>query len=162
MVLESGSQSQVESYQRLKKWHLTPPCLNLKLKFDHTTKNGVNGPGERVTIPGRVTPKTQKMVLNASLLKPQYGSRVKWSNPENGVAPSLTLRCSNNWKGSLRVTLDCGRQLYLLTKYHLNKPEPARENETRKILWDLEIQTDHLTSARRPDSKKKKARELAI
>ena len=31
------------------------------------------------------------------------------------------------------------------------KPESAQENETYKILWDFEIQTDHLISARRPD-----------
>ena len=30
----------------------------------------------------------------------------------NGVAPSPTLRCSSYWKGSLRVNLDKGPQLY--------------------------------------------------
>ena len=33
----------------------------------------------------------------------------------------------------------------------MHKPEPVRENETHKILWDFEIQTDHLIPARRPD-----------
>ena len=28
-----------------------------------------NGPGDRVSIPGRVIPKTQKMVLDAALLR---------------------------------------------------------------------------------------------
>ena len=42
----------------------------------------------------------------------RYGSRVKWSNPGKGVAPSPTPRCSSYRKGSLRVTLDYGRQLY--------------------------------------------------
>ena len=72
-----------------------------------------NRQGDRGSIPGRVIPKTQRMVLNASLLKNQYGSRVKWSNPEEGVAPSLTTRCCSYWKGSLRVALDYGRQLYI-------------------------------------------------
>ena len=31
-----------------------------------------NGPGDRNLIPGRVIPKTQKMVLDACLLDPQY------------------------------------------------------------------------------------------
>ena len=31
------------------------------------------------------------------------------------VVPSSTLRCSSYQKGSLRVTLDYGHQLYLLT-----------------------------------------------
>ena len=31
------------------------------------------------------------------------------------------------------------------------KPESVLENEMQKILWDFEIQTDHLIPARRPD-----------
>ena len=37
-----------------------------------------NGPGDWVSIPGRVIPKTQKMVLDAALLKTQhYEVRIK-------------------------------------------------------------------------------------
>ena len=53
---ETWVQSQVESYQRLKKWYLMPPCLTLSII--------------------------------------RYGSRVKWSNPGKGVAPSPTPWCS--------------------------------------------------------------------
>ena len=74
MARETWVQSQVESYQRLKKWYLIPPCLTLR----------------------------------------NYKVRVKWSNPGKGVAPSPTPWCSSYRKGSLRVTLDYGRQLYLL------------------------------------------------
>ena len=75
-----------------------------------------NGLGDLGSIPSRVIPKTQKMVLDASLLNTQhYGSRVKWSNPGKGVAPSPTPWCSSNRKGSLQVTLDYGRQLYYFT-----------------------------------------------
>ena len=45
--------------------------------------------------------------LTLSIIR--YGSRVKWSNPRNGVAPSPTPWCSSYRKGSLRVTLDYGR-----------------------------------------------------
>ena len=31
MLRETGVQSQVESYQRLKKWYLIPPCLTLSI-----------------------------------------------------------------------------------------------------------------------------------
>ena len=72
MVRETGVQSLVESYQRLKKCNLMPLCLALS------------------TI--------------------RRGSRVKWSNPGNGITPSPKPRCSSNWKGSLRVTFDYGRQ----------------------------------------------------
>ena len=47
--------------------------------------------------------------LTLSIIR--YGSRVKWSNPGKGVAPSPW--CSSYRKGNLRVTLDYGRQLYL-------------------------------------------------
>ena len=56
MARETWVQSQVESYQRLKKWYLMPPCLTLSII--------------------------------------RYRSRVKWSNPGKGVAPSPTLWCS--------------------------------------------------------------------
>ena len=59
----SRVQSQVESYQRLKKWYLMPPCLTL------------------------------------STIK--WGSRVKWNNPGNGVAPSPTSWCSSYCEGNL-------------------------------------------------------------
>ena len=45
----------------------------------------------------------------------RYVSRVKLSNPGKGVAPSLTLRCSSYWRGSLLVALDYGRQLDFFT-----------------------------------------------
>ena len=42
----------------------------------------------------------------------------------------------------------------------MHNPAPVLENDTHKLLWDLNIQTDHLIPARRPDliiiNKKKK------
>ena len=66
-----------------------------------------NGAGYWGSIPGRVIPKTQKWYLMLPCLTLGiiiYGSRVKWSNLENGVAPSPTPRWSSYWKGSLWVT----------------------------------------------------------
>ena len=76
-----------------------------------------NGSGDLGSIPGRVIPKTQKMVLDATLLNTQhYKVRIKGKveYSREGVAPSPTHWCSSYRKGSLRVTLDYGRQLYLL------------------------------------------------
>ena len=76
MARETWVQSQVESYQRLK-----------------------------------------KMVLDASLLNTQhYKVRIKGKVEQSreGVAPSPTHWCSSYRKGSLRVTLDYGRQLYFI------------------------------------------------
>ena len=64
MGWETGFQSLVELYQRLKKLYLIPPYLTLSII--------------------------------------RYIARVKWSNPENGVVPSPTPRCSIYWKGSFR------------------------------------------------------------
>ena len=76
VVRETRVQSQIEWYQRLKKWYLMQPWLILSII--------------------------------------RYWSKIKWSNPENGVAPYPTPRYSSYWKESLRVTLDQSCQLYLL------------------------------------------------
>ena len=75
-----------------------------------------NGLGDLGSIPGRVIPKTQKMVLDASLLSTQhYKVRIKGKVEQSrkGVAPSPTHWCSSYRKGSLRVTLHNGRQQLL-------------------------------------------------
>ena len=45
-------------------------------------------------------------------------------------------------------------------KWFTNNPAPVIENDTHKLLWDFDIHTDRLVSARRPDliiiSKKKR------
>ena len=33
----------------------------------------------------------------------------------------------------------------------MHNPAPVRENDLHKLLWDFNIQTDHLIPARRPD-----------
>ena len=85
-----------------------------------------NGPGDLGSNPGRVIPKTQKMVLDASLLNTQhYKVRIKGKVEQSreGVAPSPTPWCSSYRKGSLRVTLDYGRQLYFyLLLFNISNP----------------------------------------
>ena len=38
-----------------------------------------------------------------------------------------------------------------MNKWYMHNSAFVPENETHKLLWDFEIQTDHLISARRPD-----------
>ena len=76
-----------------------------------------NSPGDLGSIPGRVIPKTQKMVLDTTLLNTQHykvsiKGKVEQSRKWSSAPP--TLWCSSYRKGSLWVTLDYGRQLYLL------------------------------------------------
>ena len=52
-----------------------------------------------------------------------------------------------------------------INKRYMHNSAPVLENDTNKVLWDFDIHTDHLISARRLDliiiNKKKKKRELA-
>ena len=97
-------------------------CTYLSISFPSVLPWGqparvfTNGPGDLGSIPGRVIPKTQKTVLNASLLNTQhYKVRIKGKVEQSreGVAPSPTPWCSSYRKESLQVTLDYGRQPYL-------------------------------------------------
>ena len=36
----------------------------------------------------------------------------------------------------------------------MDNPTPVLENDKHKLLWDFDLQTDHLILARRPDKKK--------
>ena len=84
-----------------------------------------NSPGNRGSIPGRVIPKTQKMVLDASFLNTlHYKVRIKdkWGNPRKGVAPSPPLQCSSYWKGAFgSLSTTVGQLIYNLytTKFSL-------------------------------------------
>ena len=56
-----------------------------------------NGLGDWGSIPDRVIPKTQRMLLNAVLILSiiKYESRVKWNNTGKRVMPSPTPQCSS-------------------------------------------------------------------
>ena len=59
-----------------------------------------NGTGDRGSIPGGVRPKTQKMVLNASLINTQHHDiriKSKWSNPGKGVVLIAIERGAFGW-----------------------------------------------------------------
>ena len=58
---------------------------------------------------GWVIPKTQKMVLDASLLNTQYYEaqiKSKWSNSGKVITPSPTPKCSSYWIRNLQVAFD--------------------------------------------------------
>ena len=81
---------------------------------------------QRIGLVSRVFTKSYQRLLKWYLIPPcltlhniRYISRVKWSNPEKGVAPSPTPQFSSYWKGSLLVTLDYNRQLYFIIIGHL-------------------------------------------
>ena len=65
MALETGVQSQVESYQRLKKWYLIPPCLTLSI-IRYISRVKCSNPGKGV-VPSS-TPPTFYFYLYRSLI----------------------------------------------------------------------------------------------
>ena len=93
--------------------------IELFMSIDMMVRVFANGPGDLGLNPGllghcRSYQRLKKWYLMCPCLTLsiiRYGSRLKWSNPGKGVAPSLT--CSYR-KGSLWVTLDFDRQLYFL------------------------------------------------
>ena len=98
-------------------YHISPLSF-LYLSTDWTiglmSRVLANSSGDQVSIPGRVIPKTPKMVLDSAWLSIiRYGSRVKWINPGNEVVPSPTPQSSSYWKRSPRFTLDYGHHKQL-------------------------------------------------
>ena len=97
--------------------HLYPAYLYHDEYIGLAVRVFASGPGDLGSIPGRVIPKTQKMVLDASLHNTQYYKvriKGKVEQSREGVASSPTPWCSSYRKGSLQVTLDYGRQLYFI------------------------------------------------
>ena len=85
-----------------------------------------NGLVDLSSIPRWIIPKTQKMIFDASLLKPQYYKvwiKSKWSN-SGKVAPSPICWYSHHWKGSLwsaRLLISLmwmKHTIQLMTMYH--------------------------------------------
>ena len=98
-------------------------CVCLHQRIDIMVRVLTNGMGDQGSIPGQVILKTQKMVLDATLLNAQYYEvqiKVKWSNPGKGVEPTPTPRHCSYWKGSLRVTLNCNQPTYSFFFYLLS------------------------------------------
>ena len=76
----------------------------------------VNGQGDQGSIPGWVIPKTQIIVLDASLLNTQHHKvsiKGKRSNLGKEVVSSPTPQCSSYCKGRLQVALDYGQPTYI-------------------------------------------------
>ena len=57
----------------------------------------------------------------------RYVSRVKWNNPEKGVAPSPTPRCSSYWKGSFLVNLNWRETILQLFTLYLKLSKLTHE-----------------------------------
>ena len=98
------------------------------------------GLGVRVFANGPGHTKDSKMVLDASLLSTQhYKVRIKGKVEQSrkGVAPSPTHWCSSYRKGSLRVTLDYGRQLFFILLEKKMKGDLVASSYYRKYFFSI-------------------------
>ena len=91
-------------------------CIRVSSSFSFFPVGKVfaNGPGDQGSIPGRVIPKTLKIVFDTSLhntqqYKVRFKGKVEQSR-ERSSAPPHTTWFRSYWKGSHLVTLDYGRQ----------------------------------------------------
>ena len=58
----------------------------------------------------------------------------------------------HNWVGKVIHWEMCKKfKVDHTNKWYMHNPAPVLENDTHKPLWDFNIQTDHLMSARIPD-----------
>ena len=68
----------------------------------------------------------------------------------------------NNWVGKVIHWEMCKKFKFdHMNKWDMHNPAPVLENNPHKLLWDFDIHTDHLISARRPDLIIINNRELA-
>ena len=74
-------------------------------------------------------------------------------------------KARHNWLGKVIHWEMCKKFKFdHANKWYMHNLASVQENDSHKLLWDFDIQTDHLISARRPDliiiiKKKKKKKE---
>ena len=61
-------------------------------------------------------------------------------------------KATHSWLGKVIYWEMCKKFKFdHANKWYMHNPAPVLENDTHKLLWDFDIQTDRLISARRPD-----------
>ena len=100
--------------------------------------------------------------IKAKIDKTQQNSKCRMCGEKAETVNHIISECSklaqkecktkHDWVGKVIHWELCKKlNFHHATKWYMHKPESVLENETHKILWDFEIQTDHLIPARRPD-----------
>ena len=97
--------------------------------------------------------------VKAKIDKTQQNSRCRLYGDRNETINYILTECSTlalreyktryHWVG-IHWELCKKFQFDHTKKWYMHNPESVLKNETYKILWDFEIQTDHLISTRRP------------
>ena len=83
-----------------------------------------------------------------------YGDSDKVINPTISECNKLAqweYKTRYDWVGKVICWEFCKKSKFDYTnQWYMHNPESLLENETHKLLWDFEIQTEHLISARQP------------
>ena len=113
--------------------------------------------------------------IKARIDKTQQNSKCRLCGDRDETTNQIISECSKLAQKEYKARHDCVVKLIHwemckkftfdhANKWYMHNPEPVLKNDTQKLLWDFDIQTDHLISARRPDLiiiNKKKKRESA-
>ena len=71
---------------------------------------------------------------------------------ECGKLAQRECKARHDWVGKVIHWEICKKlKFHHTNKWYMHNPAPVLENTTHKLLWDFNIQTDHLILARRPD-----------
>ena len=113
--------------------------------------------------------------IKARIDKTQQNSKCRLCSDRDETFNHIISECSklaqkeykarHDWVGKVIHWEMCKKFMFdHAKKWYMHNPAPVLENGTHKLLWDIDIQTDHLISARRPDliiiNQKKKKENL--
>ena len=100
--------------------------------------------------------------IKARLDKTQQNNKSRLCGDRDETINHIISECSklaqkefktrHNWVGKVIHWEMCKKfKCDHTNKWYMYNPAPVPENDTRKLLWNFDIHTDHLISARRPD-----------
>ena len=100
--------------------------------------------------------------IKARIDKTQQNSKCRRCGDRDETINHIISECSklaqkeykarHNWVGKVIQWGMCKTfQFDHTNKWHMHNPAPVLENDSHKLLWDFNIQTDYLILARRPD-----------
>ena len=127
MARETRVQSQVESYQRLKKWYLIPPCLTLSI-IRYVLRVKWSNPGKGVAPSS--TPRSSSYWKGGFWVAPDYGRQLYLYNCANWFI------ILNHLYTKLKTNVFSSSCSYISTTvwlHYLNSNKTLRE----KVRWEL-------------------------
>ena len=100
--------------------------------------------------------------IKAKIDKTQQNSKCRLCGDRDETINHIISECSklaqweykarHDWVGKVIHREMCKKFIFDHTnKWYMHNPAPVLENDSHKLLWDFNIQTDHLIPARRPD-----------